>query len=512
MRLWMLLTRRVFFIIFAFMYCLLVLRIHADFGVAIDEPMEYRFGEMLYARNFGKDPVLLRDFAIEQVNSREIWAYNHFHTMLLHIINDTGNLDIYHLLNFFFGLFGLYTVYELVLYATKKPIVGLLGSLSVFFLPRFFGDLASNVKDPVFAIYSLTTLLMISVSSKLKKNPLLRCIIIGVPLGFAAASRTVGYSMVVVFFLFDFLVYLENLIKNMKKIFFLVIQSMLIFCIGLLVHSFQMPFVASNPLRHLVRLIEVAKAYPWDGTMLYLGSTITAMNRPWHYLFVWIGVTTPVFILIFWAISHWFMKNKTILLINICIWVNFVLYLIIHPIIYDGMRHYLFIVVFMAIAALITWYEMWDSENKLKKVILTILLFLNLATVANQYRLLHPYEYVYFNELIGYLPGAYGKFETDYWGTSYFDGANYLKSHFNTIPVSVGLCGNKEASLYFDSTQIHPIWLPTCQIDPQHTPEYLFVMGRFNYWNMHQGEDIYTVSRMNVPLMKIVHPTINAVQ
>lgn len=37
-------------------------------------------------------------------------------------------------------------------------------------------------------------------------------------------------------------------------------------------------------------------------------------------------------------------------------------------------------------------------------------------------RELHPNEYIYFNELIGGLPGAYGNYDTDYYGNSYKEG------------------------------------------------------------------------------------------
>ena len=30
----------------------------------------------------------------------------------------------------------------------------------------------------------------------------------------------------------------------------------------------------------------------------------------------------------------------------------------------------------------------------------------------------HPHEYVYFNPLVGGLDGAFGNYETDYWGNS----------------------------------------------------------------------------------------------
>jgi hypothetical protein len=42
-----------------------------------------------------------------------------------------------------------------------------------------------------------------------------------------------------------------------------------------------------------------------------------------------------------------------------------------------------------------------------------------LAVHAGELARLHPYEYVYYNSLVGGLSGAAGKFETDYWAASY---------------------------------------------------------------------------------------------
>jgi hypothetical protein len=42
---------------------------------------------------------------------------------------------------------------------------------------------------------------------------------------------------------------------------------------------------------------------------------------------------------------------------------------------------------------------------------------------------LHPYEYVYFNELVGGFKGAYGKYETDYWVASMKEAVEWLKTN-----------------------------------------------------------------------------------
>jgi hypothetical protein len=39
---------------------------------------------------------------------------------------------------------------------------------------------------------------------------------------------------------------------------------------------------------------------------------------------------------------------------------------------------------------------------------------------------LHPYEYVYYNNLIGGLDGAAHRFEMDYWGTSFKEAMEYI--------------------------------------------------------------------------------------
>ena len=39
---------------------------------------------------------------------------------------------------------------------------------------------------------------------------------------------------------------------------------------------------------------------------------------------------------------------------------------------------------------------------------------------------LHPYQYVYYNHLVGGIAGASGRFEMDYWVTSYAESIRYI--------------------------------------------------------------------------------------
>ena len=66
---------------------------------------------------------------------------------------------------------------------------------------------------------------------------------------------------------------------------------------------------------------------------------------------------------------------------------------------------------------------------------------------------LHPYEYVYFNDLSGGVPAAAGRYELDYWGTSFAELGRrlepWLAAHrppLDPRPVPAKVCGPLEAS------------------------------------------------------------------
>ncbi len=188
------------FLLFLLPYLIWTGMVYQDFGVAIDEPIEYRFGELLYSRHFGKDLQLMQDFAAQGQHSREIWAYNHFHAMVLYIFNDFGTIERYHLLNLIFALVAFYVVYELVFQTTKRRYFSILGPFLLFFTPRYLGDVPANVKDPVFTTYYISALLMIALAPKIK-NYYLKICLIGVMIGLSAAARIVGYGLLIIYLL-----------------------------------------------------------------------------------------------------------------------------------------------------------------------------------------------------------------------------------------------------------------------------------------------------------------------
>jgi len=496
------------FLLFLLPYLIWTGMVYQDFGVAIDEPIEYRFGELLYSRHFGKDLQLMQDFAVQGQHSREIWAYNHFHAMVLYIFNDFGTIERYHLLNLIFALVAFYVVYELVFQATKRRYFSLLGPFLLFFTPRYLGDVPANVKDPVFATYYISALLMIALAPKIK-NYYLKICLIGVMIGLSAAARIVGYGLLIIYLvalIFDDIN--TVMLTNGAKSFFLwlgrsMISVGLVAFIAVIVHGAQMPYVAVNPPENLLHLMQIGQDYPWRGRMLYLGQMIEAGQLPWHYLPVWIGVTTPITVICCWLLSHLFIKNRIVAILSFAIWFNLLLYFLVKPNIYDGMRHYLFVVVMMAVLAAISIVKLLIKENRiLRAAILTFVLIFAVG-IGKQYLQLHPYQYLYFNQSLGGLRGAVSRFETDYWGLSFKEAANWLTEHdADHQQYRVGLCGNQEAKIYFNDNY-HVTWLPNCDYVHPTDLDVIIAMGRNHDWDKPRGEIIYSVKRQNVPLVKV---------
>jgi hypothetical protein len=112
---------------------------------------------------------------------------------------------------------------------------------------------------------------------------------------------------------------------------------------------------------------------------------------------------------------------------------NTIAYLMVRPVAYDGVRLFLLLVPpLSSLAALAVIEYCKASKNRLIKVIIGILIGINAGAVVKEMLALHPYQYIYFNSLVGGLQGAYKKYDTEYWGASYNEAINWFKDNIAT--------------------------------------------------------------------------------
>ncbi len=104
--------------------------------------------------------------------------------------------------------------------------------------------------------------------------------------------------------------------------------------------------------------------------------------------------------------------------------------------VYDGQRHFLFVMPLLAAlaGAGLSSFLGTRAPWPLRVGIGAAAVVAAGVTALDAVRL-HPYEYVYFNRgIAGGLRGAAGRYETDYWGATYREGAEWLLASYRSPP------------------------------------------------------------------------------
>jgi len=200
--------------------------------------------------------------------------------------------------------------------------------------------------------------------------------------------------------------------------------------------------------------------YPFEGRVLYLGEYISAQNLPWHYLFGYMLVKLPLYYHLFFlttiaglivvplamvaslkaCLRGDYQRASTVILLLVALVVPLLAVLIVRPVLYDGIRHHLFVVPLICLLlyfAFLGTLAVMPHPSQLALCLLAVGFWIE--PVWSMVRL-HPYEYAYYNP----LTNPADRFELDYWGTSFRELANHLNTYAenpNGDRLRVSVCG-----------------------------------------------------------------------
>jgi hypothetical protein len=177
------------------------------------------------------------------------------------------------------------------------------------------------------------------------------------------------------------------------------------------------------------------------------------------------------------------------------------------PALYNGIRHFTFLVPPLAVLAGIGLCQMWDAlraRSVLRKgYAIASICFATLAA-ATLLRL-HPYEYVYYNNFAGNLAKAEHAWEGDYWSSSLREAVHILEASVppeaergiggseNIAPYRVAVCAESiQGQAYLDHRfQITSDWL---------SADFFIYSTTMNCDKVLQGKVIGTVKRLGAVL------------
>ncbi|MBM3180014.1 MAG: hypothetical protein FJZ86_06640 [Chloroflexi bacterium] len=207
------------------------------------------------------------------------------------------------------------------------------------------------------------------------------------------------------------------------------------------------PYLWVDPVGHFFDSLGTMSLYPWGGLVLFNGVKYTSSTLPYSYLPVLFAIqlTEPVWALsiVGWVVtiasgvrhlrrtpyrpdvfSGVQVNGKRGLVELSLLWfvIPFIGFVIMRLALYDNFRQVLFILPPIFLMAGVAFEKIKNIKWQIALVILC--LFPGIAGIVS----LHPYEYIYYNRFIGGMDGAQGRFETDYWVTSYREAAGYVNS------------------------------------------------------------------------------------
>jgi len=130
----------------------------------------------------------------------------------------------------------------------------------------------------------------------------------------------------------------------------------------------------------------------------------------------------------------------------------------IKAVLFDGMRHFIFVLPLIAVVAAMVADKglAWLERFPYRRAIWIVLALYGLAHVAIM-AMLHPDQYVYYNAFVGGVEGAQHKFKLDYWANSYSEAVEGLEDYlraaygadFEEREFTVAVCGPPVSADYY---------------------------------------------------------------
>ena len=314
-------------------------------------------------------------------------------------------------------------------------------------IPSFNGHALFNIKDIPFLIqYLIAVVLTINFdlpTSKLDGKSLRYLIFLGLIYGLVVLVRFNGYAFL---FLLSFFKFINNYKNSINNISTLLINSFIIYSVSFISLILFSPSAWNNPIVWLRGVYNTQFNLDWTGGTLTNGSYVYATEMSPFYLITWFSHKLPIVYIFTFFISIFiyllFYKKKyfsdlgkfSLYIISI---VNLIFF-ILRPISYDGIRQYLFLLPFFVILFV-------ETSNFINKkfginIFYSFLIFSIIYLIYSQ-NSLGPYKYVYFNEFVDENEittdcekiGGCGNWETDYWGYSIKELMTGLNSIENII-------------------------------------------------------------------------------
>ncbi|MDF1839212.1 MAG: hypothetical protein P1V35_15190, partial [Planctomycetota bacterium] len=244
--------------------------------------------------------------------------------------------------------------------------------------------------------------------------------------------------------------------------------------------------------------------FGWNGQVRLFGELPRAMELPRYYDPLLLLLQTPEVMLVGFALALLLMRSifqrlsasgrTQFVMLTVAALLPILAVLLGGAILFDKARHLLFAVGPLAVLAAIGWHglaSLGKWPGRFTRASLVLLLVLPAVRTVQ----LHPYEYVYFNELAGGPQQGYEDFGADYWFLSGWEALEGLDAHLAAqgpgTPVAAVFCPGFP-QLVWEFARQHPSMRVTFD---KGEADYFAVSTRVDIDKEYTGEVVARVQR-----------------
>lgn len=444
------------------LYVLLGVAIHGSYGISWDEPLTRLNGLVNLKHVSQVFTGTVSNKTLQEVPDLADWPdrdYGVAFELPLAAVEVALGLDEHrafrfrHLATFFAFALGVAALYQTASAVRGSRWMGLAAALMMVLSPRMFGESFFNSKDIVFM--SACAAAIFTMHRFLRKPSAGLALLHGAVSAFAIDIRVMGVVLPALT-LGALLVTVRNRDLGRWRGVYLAGVYLLSLCV--VVYAL-FPYLWPHPLDNFLAVFANMSRFRWNGEVMYLGELVKAQNLPWHYIPVWIGISTPIpftaFMLLgagltllgMWraGMRLWANDAQRMDLLCLALLVGpIAAVILLKSVLYDGWRQLYFVYpafVLLAVRGLDACWGVVRAHRGARWAAgcgLAALLVYQVHWIVQA----HPLQNVYLNALAGKPWNE--RFDLDYWGLGNRQALEYILDHDRSPLVTVNVGSRAE--------------------------------------------------------------------
>jgi hypothetical protein len=488
-----------------------------DYAISNDEAVQHHYGELIIA--YYQSGFRVRDlFTFEN-----LYLYGGLFDIVAVALGHVIPIDPYHLRHILCAMMGIGGIAASSATArlVAGPRAGLIAAIALTLCGAWYGAMFNHTKDiPFAAAMTAATLFLVRMARQLPSPRATDVAAFGCLAGAALGIRSLGLLLFVYSGL-AIAIYLPWREQAGARLRFAA-NSALMTCpaaaLAYLIMILAWPWAALSPLNPIRGLFAFSEFHYSIHTFfaghIYEMGDVPRIYVP-GYLFIRVplitqaGAALAMISLVWHPFEQGSQRRRDLALVSLAVIIPLVCEVLFHGPAFTGMRHFLFVLPPLATLAGVGFSEVFDAlETRGRRLASAALALVGACFLWEGVTLarLHPYENLSYNALVGGLPGAFRRYDLDYWFNSMPEAIRTLeafvrdKTRVEAIRspkiYSVAVCGER---LPFDQT----VTLPQLRWDFRSEwdeSEFFIAPTHMNCDRDLDGEVIGSVQRFGVPI------------